>query len=642
MSGILPKPSRLEPDPDTVSVTAPTTVVWDGPWCRRVNGAIERQLAAADVGELRVSIDAIAAGAPEFGVDESYKLEKAVTGWTLTAATSYGALAGVTSLAQLYGLGDPASIAWIEDKPAYPWRGVMIDVARHFIPFEKLLSVLDGMAGLKLNVLHLHLTDDQGFRLPSAAYPKLASEEHFTREELRTLVNYAADRGIRVIPEVDIPGHVTCWLVAYPEWGYQQIDTTERFGVHKACLDPSSEQVYAALEALFTELGEVFPDRYVHIGGDEVHPAWWQEDPAVAALRSEQNLDDVRAVQNHFTQRVVDMLTHMGKRVIGWDEVLHTDMPDMIVQNWRGATTRDRAAELGLSSIVSAPYYIDLFYPLDMHYRFDPAASQIEWLAAEDAQQGDIRLRHVQEGIEWTKQWRREAVTYEGSPEVLGGEACLWSELVDLETLETRLWSRLPGFAERMWCGSDPHADQGGEADQKADTKTELEDLYRRAEHLLNQAPYDLEARQRRQLAALGLDDGQVEVAMLLEPVKWYGRLLGAEALEARIAGTEMPQARPYQVTTPLNRVVDLIAPESYSARHLPEGDGWQTFIERVFEQQVERWPQDVQPAIEGLQTFARHLQSGDMDQARAEALYVPYGEFMLAPVYIWMMYDRR
>ena len=208
---------------------------------------------------------------------------------------------------------------------------------------------------------------------------------------------YAADRGIRVIPEIDVPGHVNHWLLAYPEWGSEQAKPSQRFGVHPGCLDPTQESVYQALETLFAEVAEVFPDRFVHVGGDEVNPKWWQRAEHIQAFIAEHDLKDARGLQNYFLCRLQISLAALNKQIIGWDEVLHEQMPDCLVQNWRGATTRDRALAVPRPCIVSAPYYLDLHFPADIHYRFDPTATQQDWLRMEDDLATDLRLEHIAE-----------------------------------------------------------------------------------------------------------------------------------------------------------------------------------------------------------------------------------------------------
>ena len=620
MTSLLPRPRTVQWHDEARLNRSDAAIDWLSVRAGLVAGETEFELSRQS--RLTVTVRQTEQRIPQLGVDESYRVENNACGWLIEAANRFGALHGLSTLAQLYALGEAEKVVSVEDAPRFAWRGLLIDTARHFMSSDVLKRVIDGMSTLKLNVLHLHLTDDQGFRFECHAFPDLASEEHYKQDELRALVVYAAARGVRVLPELDVPGHVTSWLTAYPEWGCRQVAATERFGVHEACLDPSNEAVYVALEQIFTELASVFPDQYVHIGGDEVHPAWWREDPAVAALQQTHGLEDMQAVQNYFTTRLVGLLAGIGRKVVGWDEVLHADMPKLVVQNWRGGTTRDRAGAHQLACIVSAPYYLDLHFPADVIYAYDPKMSQADWLALEDAHQDSLGLRHVAKGIEWTKQWRSGAVESVQETDVLGGEACLWSEIVNEATLETRLWSRLPAVAERLW--SEPVG--------------EVEDFYRRMTILLD-AMFGHKDRQSEQLQQIGLSAEQAEVAMFLEPVKWYGRLLGQQALEARIAGNEMPLARPYRIDTPLDRVIDLISPESLSARALRRADvvGWRDFAGLVLKEAVSDWPDDVQPAIEGLRDFALAILDGSLDAESAERLYRPYGDYMLAPIHAWL-----
>ncbi len=449
------------------------------------------------------------------------------------AATEWGALAALATMAQL-GAGDSLAVAEVRDEPRFPWRGLMIDTVRHFISLVTLERTLDAMWFYKLNVLHLHLTDDQGFRFRSRAYPELASADAYSANDLRRLVAYAADRGIRIVPELDMPGHVTSWLAARPEWRFGDGAApapSRRFGVHQACLDPANPEVLAAVGTLLEELAGIFPDQFVHFGGDE------------ASL-----LPPGR--QAAFHRAVIDQLAQLGKRAIGWDECLHDDTPrGTAIQAWRGSAARDTALAAGFDCVLSAPYYLDLFYPADIHYAFDPTG---DLAAAEAALLADARLRHVRTGIEWM----RGFATFPELParppgRVLGGEACLWTELVTDDLLDARLWSRMPAIAERLWSeGELP----GGE-------------LYRRM------------AASRRQLADLGTVaedraalDAYPELAPLiemLEPVKWYRRLLGGETMARRVSGlgAGSEELRPYDADTPLDRIVDLIPPGSLASR---------------------------------------------------------------------------
>lgn len=619
----------------------------------RLQRAVARLLDArpADRGTVPLSVDCrgIAGPCPRLGDDESYTLSVASEGVTLSAAGEWGVLRGLATLTQLAGGGDvPAQR--IVDRPRFPWRGLMLDVARHFLPLDDLLRTLDGMAMVKLNVLHLHLSDDQGFRFPSRQYPRLATAPHYQREELQRLVGHAAELGIRVVPELDVPGHATCWLRAYPEWGSATAESTRRFGVHRACLDPTRDGVMTALAALFAELAEVFPDEFLHFGGDEVHPDWWSRDPAVRSYMAEHGLADAAALQASFTARLADALADLGRRPLGWDEVLHGSLAaGVAVQSWRGAGARDRALAAGHDCILSAPYYLDLMYPADLHYAFDPAAPEADLLALEDAMPTDPRLVHIAAGMTWTRQWRDTPVPARGTGpargagpgRLLGAEACLWSELVDADTLDVRLWSRLPALAERFWspleCG-------------------DVASMRRRLDRVLAALPrwvgVDVAGDVRRLCARAGLSDVWWPLVQVLEPVKWYARLLGEEALAARLQGREMPQARPYDADTPLDRVVDALPPEALGVpalRQLLEADGSGDQDARAALATLAReWrdlpeqgaPAELLPLAQGLAGLGAALAewfdgrgAAAALRGRLAALAAPEGEYLLAPV---------
>jgi hexosaminidase len=482
----------------------------------------------------------------------------------LTAPCEWGILRGIATLTQLAVANDGLVAVAIEDAPRYPWRGLTLDVARHFIGVERLLATLDAMALYKLNVLHLHLTDDQGFRFPSRAYPRLASPQAFTRDELVQVVAHAADLGIRVVPELDMPGHTTSWLTAHPEWGCRPAEPSRRFGVHQGCLDPSNPAVHAAVDILLAELAEVFPDAYLHIGGDEVHPNWWSTTPAVQEYMAAHGFATPADLQADFNRRVAARVAALGRRTIAWDEVLHPDLPaEVTVQSWRGATARDRALDYGHDCVVSANYYLDLFFPADVHYAFDPEAPERALVAREDALGDDPRLAHIATGLRWTRHWREtdrpEADRSRPRGRVLGAEACLWAELVDEGTLDIRLWSRMPALAERFWSA----AEVGDVADMRRRLRGSLA--------VLAATGIDILAQSRAFVERAGVRPAWQPLVEQLEPVKWYARLLGAEALAARLAGREMPLSRPYSTDTPLDRVADGLLPESFGAHDLAQ-----------------------------------------------------------------------
>ena len=534
--------------------------------------------------------------APALGDDESYRLEIAPGGVTMRAQRTSGARHALTTLAQLAAGSGDLPVGCIEDKPRFPWRGLMLDVARRFMSLAALLEVIDVMAFNKLNVLHLHLSDDQGFRFKSDTYPRLAGEESYSSTQLKELVGRAAARGIRVIPELDMPGHVTSWLAAYPDWGPRRpkelgsergtpapgqaaeradarhpVAVSKRFGPHPAVLNVADEAVYQVIDNLFGELAGIFPDPYVHIGGDEVLPGWWEQSAEIRARMERLGLADAVALQAHFNARVAAIATGHGKQTIGWDEVLKGGAPaGMTVQAWRGATARDRAVAAGHACIDSAGYYLDLFFPADVHHAWDPRAPLDELLAQEDALLDDPRFRHVAAGMKWTRQWREPAPGSRTAPphtsgsagtaldRVLGGEACLWSELVDERVLPVRLWSRMPAIAERLWSVEVPPNDAGGRLEASLD-------------RLAAAGLVDVKQTSRKLLAQFGVPESQLDVVELLEPVKWYGRLLGAQALKARIEGSVMPEVRPYSTDTRLDRPVDALLPESFAAKRFAE-----------------------------------------------------------------------
>ena len=331
----MPWPAHVVTVEESVATRAdrePTTFRLLGVDDPRVRAYAAQVLGGHTLGLVEIDISANELEAsPSVSMDESYCLSLAEGVIALSSNTVWGALRGLATLAQLARHGQLFAGLSIDDNPRFPWRGLLLDVARHFFPVQSLMSVIDGLAALKMNVLHLHLSDDQAFRFPSAAFPKLASDEHYSIDELHGLVRYAADRGVRVIPELDMPGHVTSWLTAYPEWGSEPTTPSLRFGVHQACLNPLNESVYDAIAILLSELAEVFPDDYVHVGGDEVSPAWWLRDPTIATYLEDHGMT-THDLQNAFLVRVCAMVRKLGKQPIGWDEILHPDMPDCVAQ----------------------------------------------------------------------------------------------------------------------------------------------------------------------------------------------------------------------------------------------------------------------------------------------------------------------
>lgn len=565
---------------------------------------------------------------PQLHDDYTYEIRVSAHGIEIRANSTWGGISACSVVAALSGSDDALPFCHLIDGPAYPWRGLMIDVSRHFISIPTLKQTLDLMACYRLNVLHLNLSNDQACRFRSTNFPRLAASESYSSEELQDLICFAADRAIRIVPELDVPGHTTSWVWAYPEWGAEQLkEPSTGFGVHEACLDPTKPEVLEAIKLVFDELAELFPDSHIHIGGDEVNPTWWNRNQHIQAWMAERGMATSHDLQTWFIKELSAHIMSRAKQVIGWDEVLAPDLATgFTIQAWRGMRARDVALKGGYGTIVSAPYYLDLFLPADYHYRYLPSMSLDDVETADAQALADPRLAHVSDGLRWQSAFGSFAslVDREGG-DVLGGEACMWSEIVDDETLHTRVWSRMPAIAERFWSG---------------DESLNEAQMYERLEpgvafwsrkfgigNLLN-LPGELAPPVLRSL----IDQ--------LEPVKWYSRLIGMDRMNARTSGqVESAYARPYDIHTELNRVIDHLPPESFEARRVDAMltsdkpitkwcDGWKTQAQ-AFEDCVK-----VEPRLIELQEASRHLaQLAAIHQEEAPvnmSLADPIGEYLL------------
>lgn len=315
--------------------------------------------------------------------DESYSLTVRPLEVTLSAQTPYGVLNGLETLLQLVERTDSTisvPAVTIEDRPRYPWRGLMIDVSRHWMPKDVILRNLDAMAAVKLNVLHLHLTDDQGFRVESRLFPRLhlaaSGGNYYTQADIRDIVTYAADRGIRVVPEFDLPAHATSWLVAYPELGSGTGPYTlaREYGIHDATLDPTREEVYGFLDGFFGEMARLFPDPFVHIGGDEVSgKTHWNTNARIQQFMREHRLQGNRALQSYFNRRLQVILASHGRAMVGWDEILDDSLRrPVVIQAWRSQEALFEAVDRGFGAILSAGWYLDHKLPAVDLYRVEP------------------------------------------------------------------------------------------------------------------------------------------------------------------------------------------------------------------------------------------------------------------------------
>ena len=458
----------------------------------------------------------------ELGEDESYQLIIFSDGVKLTAANPLGAMHGLQTFLQLVRItprGFTVPAVSIDDKPRFPWRGLMIDSGRHFIPISAIERNLDAMEAVKLNVFHWHLSEDQGIRVESKVFPLLQQKGsdglYYTQPEIRQIIEYARDRGIRVVPEFDMPAHATAWFVGYPQLasgkGPYQIE--RHWGVFNPAMDPTRESTYQFLNLFIREMAGLFPDPYFHIGGDECNGKEWDANPEIQAFIHKHNLKDNAALQAWFTARVQKIVASHHKIMEGWDEVLQPDTPkDVVIQSWRGRDSLLDAAKRGYRGLLSNGYYIDLNQPAAQHYLVDPL-----------------------EGIS-------DKLTPEQTASILGGEATMWSEFVDGEIIDSRVWPRTAAIAERFWSPREVR---------------DVDSMYERMALISQKLPaYGIEYRatSEKMLERMSGDPNPQALRVLasvVEPPKGYvrGRL------------------REYTSLTPLNRLVDAVSPESDTAR---------------------------------------------------------------------------
>jgi hexosaminidase len=470
----------------------------------------------------RLTIDC--AGGPEYptlGEDESYTLDVFGAEARIHAATAEGAIHGLATFAQLIQPGlDGFQVAGvhIEDRPRFPWRGLMLDVCRHWMPVQVIERNLEAMAAVKLNVLHWHLSEDDGFRVESKRYPRLhemgSNSDYYTQEQIRHIVAYAQGLGIRVIPEFDMPGHSTAWFAGYPELASTPgpFTPTDRGG---SVMDPSKDSTYDFLDGFIGEMTQLFPDPYFHIGGDEVNPRIWDQSETIQAFAKEHGLKDAAAIQVYFNQRLLKIVQKYGKTMVGWDEILVPGLPaDAVIQSWRGQKSLSEAASKGYRGILSWGYYLDHLRPASFHYGVDP-------LGGPDA----------------------AALTPEQAARILGGEACMWAELVGPETVDSRVWPRTAAIAERFWSPANV---------------TDVDAMYAR----LEQVNRNLEFTGAMHRAYFQPMLDRIAGDQAAGPLR-----VVADVIEALGLGTGR-RGHPTG-TMPLNRFVDACLPESELARSL-------------------------------------------------------------------------
>jgi hexosaminidase len=484
----------------------------------------------------------------QLGEDESYALSVTDTGAKLTAATSLGVLRGLQTFLQLVTItpaGFAAPAVAIKDQPRFAWRGTLIDVSRHFIPVDVLKRNIDGLAAVKMNVLHWHLSDDQGFRVESKIFPKLAGAGSdglfYTQAEIRDLISYAHDRGVRVVPEFDMPGHTRSWYLGYPELSSGTGPYTLEGGGIDPIMNPTEESTYKFLEKFIAEMAKLFPDAYFHIGGDEVDGKQWDANPKIQQFIHAHSMKNNQDLQAYFNQRLEKIVAKNHKTMVGWDEILHPDLPkSIVVQSWRGPKSLAAAAQQGYRGLLSSGYYLDLMWPAARHYAVEPMSGAAADLTAE------------QKGL------------------ILGGESCQWAEWVTPENIDSHIWPRNAVVAERLWSPQDI---------------TDPASMYTRMHAVSLELEYlgltHNSARERMlQRMAGNADTSALQVlAEVIEPVKDYNRWKDENG--------------PIDFHAPLNLMIDAAYPESDTARQFSElviAFAQSGFKDQAAEAQIRTW----------------------------------------------------
>ena len=479
-------------------------------------------------------------GELKLGEDESYILETETKQVVIRAVTDLGAIHALETLLQLVSVdaeGYYLPGILIHDQPRFEWRGLLLDVALHFMPVDVVKRTLDGMTAVKMNVLHLHLCNDQGFRVESKIFPKLQQLSsdgiYYTQQNIHDIVSYAAQRGIRVVPEFVVPAHTTAILTAYPQWASVKgsYSLQRYFGVFDPVMDPTNELLYPFLDKLLGEMASLFPDDYFHIGGDENTGKDWERTPHIKTFMQSRGMKSSADLQSYFNQRLLPIIHKAGKIMIGWDEVLHPGLPEkVVIQSWRGNESFYRSVKNGHNAILSYGYYIDLIQPASYHYMNDPIPDSIK-------------------------------LTVEQKKLILGGEATMWSEMVTPVTVDSRIWPRTAAIAERLW------------SPKSVDN---IDDMYRRLDivslHLESLGLQHMIYKKAlmRQLAN-GYDTRALEILVnVLEPLKIYERNEGDTM---------------YTVFSPFTKLADVAVPDQPQPR--------------TFNKQVDAFVTDPSPALE-------------------------------------------
>lgn len=416
---------------------------------------------------------------------DGYQLKITTSGVTLIANEPSGIFYGVQTLLQLFSKEIAGNeihkkpdewvlpLVTIEDHPRFGWRGLMLDVSRHFFTVAEVKDYIDQMVKYKFNLLHLHLTDDQGWRIQIKSLPKLTEigawrvertgtfgtlskpnpgepatyGGFYSHEDIKEIVKYAGDRFVNILPEIDVPGHSLAAIASYPELsctpGEYYVSPGDRFmvwpgggqhfyGLLDNTICPALEKSFEFLDKVFTEVAQLFPFEYIHMGGDETARNFWEKNEQIKALMQKENLKDLDEVQSYFVKRVEKIINSKGKKMIGWDEILDGGLaPNAAVMSWRGMKGGIEAAKQGHEVVMS---------PTDYAYI--------------DYMQGDASIEPpVYASLRLKKTYQFELLPEGINPSLVkGGQANLWTEQVyNMRHAQYMTWPRAFAIAEALW-----------------------------------------------------------------------------------------------------------------------------------------------------------------------------------------------
>lgn len=496
---LIPQPVEVKPMLGLFTLTKATTISYDSPALASMADELAQKLniptgftlkvrpgKATPLNHIHLSLSSV--DNPVLG-PEGYTLNVSPKGAVLSANQAGGLYYGIQTLLQLLPVAIESkglvATAWtlpavqITDYPRFAWRGLMLDVSRHFFTKEAVKRYIDELARMKFNTFHWHLTDDEGWRIEIKSLPKLTQVGawrvprtgdfgelappkpgeaavdggFYTQDDIREVVQYAQARNVIIVPEIDVPGHSMAAVASYPELSCTNdtnatvnpgAKTSEWYanGTFKMLidntLDPSDERVYAFLDKVFTEVAALFPGQYIHVGGDECYKGYWAKDPSCQALMKQMNMHDVEELQGYFMKRVGQILKAKGKKLLGWDEILEGRPanesradPDVAVMSWRSVKKGIDAARLGYSVVMTPAQYAYLDY-----LQSDPTLDPYVY--------STLRLK--------------TSYSFEPVPDsvdvklILGGQGNLWTEGVPtLAHAEYMTWPRAWALAEVYW-----------------------------------------------------------------------------------------------------------------------------------------------------------------------------------------------